>query len=227
MTRKLKLHWIFWLVLTLAVATGTTAFHLSRTAVKVELPLLPNASADVSMFHLLPASLSLTLDFERKDQDLRPLGNYKERGDGFDKSGVLDFAEPGAVVKIQVSIGESGSNHVFEALPAGSFGRDDIGREMVPYIDDGDPHRFQWPPAPRPILPMGASNLRITVLEVGEPLLGQRVTLFVLPPVSFESAMPGYSVLWWFYLWPVFAFALLVYASALLWMGYRSYEDPK
>ena len=224
MSRKLKIHWVVWLVLTLTVAAGTTAFFLSTTPTRVDLDLVPDAGADVSVFRLLPGFFSLSLYFETKG-NLRPeLGSFEH----YEKPRALEFPNPGATVKIQVSVRESRTTYVFEAMPAGSFGQK-IGRDLVLFIDDGDPHRFPWPPNREslPVLPKGTSHLHVSVLEVGHPILGERVELFVSPPLSFKSYMPGYGLLAFFFLWPVYVGALFVYAAVLLWTGHRNGKAPK
>ncbi len=120
---------------------------------------------------------------------------------------------------------ESRASYIFEALPAGGSGANipTMRREMIPFVEEHASHRFPWPPDSnsRPLLPGGTSNLQVSVLDVGAPILGERVTLYIAPPVTFKGCDAGYTALWWFYLWPVYTCLLLIYLVALLWKSRR------
>ncbi len=126
---------------------------------------------------------------------------------------------PGENQPIKLLVRRDSEQAVYEALPASSYGANVIGRDLVPFIDDGNPNRFKWPPnlGLRPTFPSGYSTLHISVLDVGAQLVGEQVSLIVKAPVTFKSTAPGYGFLWWFVLWPVYALLLLAYAAVLLW----------
>jgi hypothetical protein len=148
------------------------------------------------------------------------LGNWSHRGD-YRTTGYLEFSNPGTPVKIQVSVKESGAIHVFEALPASGYGAKFILRGMQPFVDDGNPHRFQWIPNPatRPLLPSGTSNLQITVLETGPQILGEQVELRIDPPIGPKTYDPRYESIMWFVIWPAYVFVLFVCAAVLFWIN--------
>jgi hypothetical protein len=144
------------------------------------------------------------------------LGEYQTKGDWV-KQGYLEFSSPGAPVKLLVRSGAQ--EVVYEAFPSSSFSYEDIGRDLWPYIDDAAPDRFAWPPnlALNVALPQGYSSVDISVLEVGSQLVGEKVSLYVVPPVSFKSTADGYGILWWFVLWQYYAIFLVGYGAVLLW----------
>jgi hypothetical protein len=189
---------------------------MSRAEVPLE--LRANASANVWIFRPLPDILKLQVYFKKNEPGgrIRPeLGEYQTKGDWV-KQGYLEFSSPGAPVKFLVRSGAQ--EVVYEAHPGSSFGREYIGRDLWPYIDDAAPHQFAWPPnlALNVALPQGFSSVDISVLEVGSQLVGEKVTLFVVPPVSFKSAADGYGILWWFVLWHYYAIFLVGYGVVLL-----------
>lgn len=112
----------------------------------------------------------------------------------------------------------------YEAMPASGFGQYHTSRDLVPRVADGDALRFQWPPdnEARTVLPAGRSTVKITVLEVGPTLAGEKVKVGIVPPLSFKHFMPGYGFLSWFYFWPVYGFFLALYAVFLGWQTYRN-----
>lgn len=217
MTQQLKLHWALWVVLVLIVASGVLAIHLSSGR-RVSIDLSPNKTVDVSFFRLLPHALNLSLSFNRANwEDKRPeLGDFTSKGRPWQESGFLEFPQPGAPIRLLIRAKDK--EVVYEALPAGGYNGTTKSRDLVPFVDDGDSGRFQWPPnnSLKPILPSGNSTITISVLEVGPQLIGEKVNLFVDSPISFKTAAPGYEFLWWFFFWPVYAFLLASYGLLLL-----------
>ena len=220
MTRRLRTHWVIWSSLVLIVATGAIISSLSSSPTITSIELAPNASVNVSVFRPLPEAIRLSMEFERPKGQKRPeLGEYTYRGD-WRRTGFLDFANPGAPIKLLV-LGE-GKEVIYEAMPAGSYGTT-IGRELVPFVDDENPNRFQWPPnlTLRHSLPVGYSDFIITVQEVGSQLKGEKVKIIIEPPVTFKTVAPRYGYIWWFIFWPLYALPLLAYGLVLLWRSLR------
>jgi hypothetical protein len=175
------------------------------------------------VFRLFPGAVHVSLDFSRSKGALRPeLGSFTTR----QGANYIEFESPGAPVIVQVEGAALAAVH--EALPAGAYGAEHIGRDLVVRDLDGNPSRFRWPPdnASRPVLPSGRSTVRISVLEVGAPLMGEQVTAVVNAPLSFKSASPGYGFLWWFFFWPVLAALLVIYTAVLLWLSLRPSHSP-
>lgn len=186
--------------------------------------LAPNASVDLTVSQPIPYRLFPSLWFERPATasggsifDWRPeLGNSQNDIQKGRERGGLYALNPGAPVILKVWIRETGKDVVLRAMPASWFGRT-IGRDLVPSTGEGDPHFFPWPPRPdsRPLLAWGLSHLHISVLEVGEPLVGEQVTFLIEAPVGLKSVAPGYVPLLLFWFWPLYALGLAIYAFVL------------
>lgn len=221
LSRRLKIHWTLWIILVIFVAAGVFVDDLS-SAKSVTLELRPKVSIDITVFRPLSHALNLSLRFNRTEGQKRPeLGDWRNVERGWRESRFLEFPEPGTPVKLLVR-GE-GNEVVYEALPAGAYGATTIGRDLVPFVDDGNPNRLPWSPhlALRQSLPSGYSTFNFSVLEVGPQLLGERVTLIVGGPVSLKSVSPGYGFLSWFMFWPLYAMVLLGYGVVLVWQTRR------
>ena len=161
--------------------------------------LQPSKSIDISVFRLLPDRMRLSLEFARGIGETRPeLGKFYIRGDG--------------------------KEVVYETLPAGSYTNSTIGRELVPFVDDGNPIRIPWPPklSASPMLASGYSNFNVSILEVGQQLTGEKVTVVIHPPITLKSVEPNYVFLSWFILWPIFAILLVGYGGILFWKSKSS-----
>ncbi|MBS1186784.1 MAG: hypothetical protein H6R04_802 [Burkholderiaceae bacterium] len=137
------------------------------------------------------------------------------------KTGYLYYVSPGEPVKIRITKMATKESVIFEATPGDACNDDRCRRRLVPYIDDGDPKRFTWPPTGGLLLPAGNSDLQIDVMEVGERISGEQVTLKIEPPLDFKfvSADPLSRLLWWFFFWPFYAFVLLAWAILLILIG--------
>lgn len=223
MSFKLKLHWIFWAVLIVVVFGGAIAVEWS-SAKLVALTLRPGESVEVSVFRPVPHTINLTSRFNRENRnDIRPeLGDSHEIEKKWQETGFRQFRNPGSPIRLLVKCGKKEA--VYEALPAEGYNANSRWRELVPFVDDGNPDRFPWPPrnSSRPLLSSGHSTIRFTVLEVGGALLGEQAVLLIEAPVSFKSTAPGYGFLWWFIFWPWYGSLLAIYAVVLLWVSLQS-----
>ncbi|MCX7087884.1 MAG: hypothetical protein NTV00_07505 [Methylococcales bacterium] len=216
MTRKLKVYWSIWGIVSFLATSGTIAYQLSSWFISVPLTLNPNNTIDVSVFRILPDTLSLELVFTRKSWDeKRPeLGEYLA-GDDWRKTGFLGFSEPGEPIKLLVRSVDK--QIVYTAMPAGGRGETTIYRDLVPFVDDGNPRHFQWPIKDNLRYPLNVGNtkLNISVIEVGKRIVGEQVSLVIVPPITARGARMNYFFLWWFWLWP-FCISLLAYLGVVL-----------
>jgi len=218
MTFTLQMHWAIWTTLVVIVVTGGF-LDSSSSPSAVTLELRPNASIAVSVFRPFPDKLRLGLRFKDSMKQKRPeLGKYQHNQD-YEKKGYLEFAEPGEPIKLKVS--RKGKDVIYEAEPASAHGEMDSYRALYPFVDDGNPHRFPYPPniALSQKIPAGNSTFNISVLEVGPKLIGEKVTLIFIQPNSGKnmSMDPGYRFLGWFILWPLYVLLLFVYFTVLAW----------
>lgn len=216
MTRWLKIHLVVWGILIAVVSAG--AFVIGLTSVKpVAVELSPNASVEISAFRPLPHKVHLFFRFNTTAGKRVELGEYRTTSRSGWDAGFLEFPDPGTPIKISVR-SDDGRTRIYEALPASGFSETSINRELVPFVDDGSPNRFEWPPhwGLAASLRPGFSSFNVTILEAGPLLVGESVAVIVDPPISFKSAAPGYEFLWWFMFSPVYAMVLLVYGGILL-----------
>lgn len=216
MTRGLKIHWTLWITLVILVATSALIDD-ATSAKSITMVLRPKESVTVSVFRPLPHTLNLIFGFNQ-------INERRASGQGdWQKTGFLEFSEAGVPIKLLAR--RDDQEVIYEAMPANSFAYNAkmIGRDLVPFVEDGNPRRFNWPPNAALALPLsvGISTLNITVLEVGEQLLGEQVTLIIESPITFKTVAYGYGWLWWFMFWPVYALLLTVYGAILLWKTTR------
>ena len=216
MTRAIKLQFIVWSILSVLVALGAFVYELSSSVVSVPLKLIPNETASVTVFRLLPDTLDLSLIFSReKGQRRVELGEYTTTGD-WQKTSALNFPNPGEPVKLLIRRGAS--EVIYEAMPAGSYGNT-IGRTLVPFVDDGNSNSFIWPPSIDSGIKLqaGSEEIRVSVVSVGKRIEGEQVTLLFKPPVTFKSYDPNYKWIWWFSLWPMYVLLLVIFGFVLFW----------
>lgn len=218
--RQLKIRGLVLVALALLVLTGSLAAKISSTRAVSALTLTKGQSANISVLRFFPDSVRVSLNFKRTSSlKLPELGEWRAKT----HAGYIEFSSPGQPILIQVSGPKSTIE--YEALPAGSS----RSRDLVVSENDGNPNRFAWPSnkGGRPALPQGWSTVKLTVIEVGEPLSGEDVQVVIEPPLSFKSAAPGYGFLWWFFFWPVFALPLAIYAGYLIWQTWKIRRGPR
>jgi hypothetical protein len=219
MTRSLKIHIVLWCILSIITAIGALAFDLSSSPTYASLVLRPGESTEVHLFRIFPEMIRAELGFYRSGTKHPELGEHMNLG-GQKRRDILDFPNPGEPVKLLFRLGDH--QRVFEAMPAGSFGYHRIGRSLVPFVDDGNPNHFPWPPNPDLFLEFstGNSKLIVTVLEVGNSITDEQVDVMIRPPITWKHISPNYGFLSWFFFWPVYVLILVIY-GATLYFYYR------
>lgn len=211
-----KLALIIWIFLSLIVGMGIIAFEISTKTQFVSLPLQINHTVETRIFRLFKSNIYLSLRFKNvKDSNWHGSNKLKDGPSAFFKNGILNHPEPGEPIKIKVEI-DGLDEIIYETLPGDSPYQGTVRRTLYPFVDDGNPALFPWPPK-QVALPSGFSHLKISVIEVGEHLLGEDVTLVIDPPLSFKTSSVNYSWLWWFFAWPIFVVILLIYLMILIW----------
>lgn len=221
MTRRLKIHFALWCVLSIIVAIGALAFDLSSSPTFASLVLRPGESTDISVFRVFPEKVRIELGFKNATP-LRPeLGSHANMN-GQKRTGVLEFPNPGEPIKLLLR--NKASEVICEAWPGSSFsgGGKRTGRILVPYVNDGNPNLFPEPSNPTELMdiPAGNSKLTIIVLDAGKSISGERVDVLIHAPISWKNLAPRYGFLEWFLLWPIYVFVLAIYGAMLI----RSYR---
>lgn len=219
--RALRFGWIVFGSLCVLLLVGSLAWHISSKTETATLSLQPGARASIVVDRVVRDRPRVSLRFAAPTGALassRPeLGEFKTR----QARDALVFANPGASVLVRIE--DANTAAIYEALPAGSYGAGFIGRDLV-LFDDGDRGRFRWPPVlPAESIPAGRSVVHVTVLEVDDAIRGESIAVMLEPPLGFKRGTGGIlDVLHWFWLWPVYVAALLVFGLVLVAAQRRS-----
>jgi len=201
--------WLLWKVLSTIVLVSTIAFLISSHGIQIELNLIEGEKINVKLLRILPHNLSLKFIFARVTGKPRPeMGEWETISD-WRETRVLKFKNPGEPIKLVVS--DTHQNVVYEALPSG--GGD--SRDLILYYEDNDPCKF-WPSeygGDSFLVNAGYSEFQITILEAGKSFIGEKVVLYIAPPLGFKHTPNGffYKYLWFFYAWPVYVFILSIF----------------
>lgn len=198
-----------WLVLYLAIATvavGTLGMWYFASYSTSHLQLAPGAKITFTAFRLTPQSATMSMYFHRRFGELRnELGKFPSHSTEKDN---WSFPEPGESVRLLIEGG--GVRTVYEALPAQPADMHHWRRQIVPFVDDGDPKKVPWPPDEKsmPILGWGFTTFSVTVLEVGAPIANERVSVSLHSAIANRHEGSLYDVLLVFRFWHIFALIL-------------------
>lgn len=204
-SRSARTHRVTFRLLLAVVATGTVAFLVSSSRIEREVNLTRGHTISFSVFRLFPERLHLMLEFRRDPGAARPA------------KPLAWHPHPDAPVTVTARLGERQA--VYAAEPASAFGYESMWRDLAPIAEQGDPRRI-----PRPArldlaleLPAGFSQVDLAVGAVDPALDGEPAHLSISPPVGFKmtSSHPGYQLLWWFHLWPVFLGGTALYGLVM------------
>lgn len=213
MSLPLRVAWTIFAGLCALMLAGTAALHIASHTVRARIDLVPGANVSIAVFRLAPDAPRLSMEFEDPAHARPPMGYRRSRPElgewgPIDKDGSLRFGNPGEMVKFRVV--DQTDAQIYEALPAGGRSEGLIHRDLVRFVEDGDANRFRWPPLlPSPSIPAGRSVLDVSVLEVGDAIRGESVTVVVQAPLGFKSGTGGaIRWLWYFYFWPIYALVL-------------------
>jgi len=220
MSPILKTAWWVFAGLCLLVVVGAMGWHVASHTVQARIDLVPGARVTMDVFRLAPDAPRLSMAF-KDPAALRPPSPYwptrPELGEwrSIDGEGSLYFVNPGETVKLRV-VSQSDAQ-VYEALPVSARSEGVKHRDLVRFVDDADPRRFQWPPLRSPgTIPAGRSTLDVSVLEAGGALRGERVVLSVEAPLGLKRGT-GSALDWLglFVFWPVYVLVLGVAGAVL------------
>ena len=227
MSQRMKALWTPWLILASIFTVGMAAFWVSSTPTNVNFPLVKGTKLTTSAFRLQQSGLSLILKFKKGGDAKRPEHGSHISSVAWRETGYLYYPSPGEPVKIRITKIDSKESVIFEALPGDACNQGSCRRTLIPYIDDGNSKRFTWPPTQGLLLPAGKSILQIDVMDVGERISGEQVTLAIDPPLDIKHISSGYlyELLAWFFFWPFYAFSLFVWAAVLLLIGSSSASE--
>lgn len=215
MSRALKIHWTIWSILAVITIAGAWIRGMSTESSAAMLRLSLNETTQVSVSRLFADYVRLELYF--RGENHRPeLGQYNGTDPG--SSRTIYHSEPGEPIMLLVS--NAGAERVYEVGPTVVRSAYTLGRQAMPFVDDGDPHLFliRVPPGEYVPLSPGTNVVGIKVLEVGPSLEGESVYVSVTPPLGFKSnanGAYGFGYLSVFGAWPLFVALLGLYGLAL------------
>lgn len=211
MTNTAKYIWIIWFLLTLIVTIGTVTYKLSIGFHKTEIHLTEGSTVNIKIFRPLPHPISMKLVFARDGRSLRPeeLGKYTTTGN-WRETGKLSFINPGEPVLIKLS--NKKQEVTYETMPISSHGSTTVGRDLITYENDNNLSEFSWPPNITNSfnLHAGFNGIQATILKVGAPIYGEKVTLSIKPPLGAKSTQKNYIYLAIFFFWPIYYLVLFI-----------------
>jgi len=213
--------WLAWSVATLLLVLYLSAGFIASRTDKVSIALQPGAAHDARVLRFAEDRVRMDLVF-RGDHLRRPeLGEWASSLPAASPD-QLRFLKPGAAIQIAASQG--GARVVYEAMPKTGHGADTVFRRLISDISQ-EPGVWRWPPATEGLaLKPGTNTVRLEVVSVEAPLVGETVELTIHPALGFKSSMPNVSWLWWWFLWPILVPLQLLWAVIL---GVRTWRQAR
>ena len=213
MSKTLKFQWFIWSVTTFVITIGSILYMVSSKPTCFPLTLKNGTNVNVTLYRLHPHHLRLFLEFKQDIKNKRPeLGDYSYSKD----KDTLLFSNPGEPIKINVLISGAKEKIMLEAFPESAYSETKATREMIPYVERQDPHRFNSPNYTRLYLPKGISHIHFEVVEVGKNLMNENVLACIHAPVTFKGIAAGYESLATFTFWPIYIILLIIIGFILL-----------
>lgn len=215
----MRTSWYIWLGATVLLALYTWAGSVASKTDMIGLTLEPGYSTQVHLFRFAQDHLRMRLIFQGSHARRLEMGDYGTRSD-WRATGLLKFDHPGSAIRIVASM-HATAPIAYEALPKSGSSSFDVTRTLTPGTSVS-PGVWRWPPTSKGLaLHPGASSVDIRVDAVEQPLIGERVELWVEPALDFKTAMPNIGWLWPSLLWPLFAIVLVLWAVVLWVIGRR------
>ncbi|MBR0829360.1 hypothetical protein JQ596_27860 [Bradyrhizobium manausense] len=191
-------------------------------AIKLE----PGTSTEFDIYRFIEGPLSMELQFrDGGDHTGRPeLGDYTTRAD-LREPGISKFPNPGSAIRIVASVPDA-APVTYEAMPKSGHGPSFFTRNLTPNLSIS-PGRYKWPPERNELLlHQGTNVVRIKVVAVERPLVGEEVELWVKPSLGFKAGAPSLSWLWPSLLWPILLVFQFWWACAL-WATGKTRRDTQ
>jgi hypothetical protein len=213
----MQFRWALWVIVSLILAAYVAAGYLSSRSDTISIKLEPGFSTEVRVFRLARQNLEAKLLFRGDHLDRPELGNSVSI-----QSGALrQYANPGAAILLTVS--KDGERISLEAMPKSAHGDGLIIRNLT-INRSTRAGAWRWPPpseGPQLVLQPGMNPVRITVISVAPPLLGEAVDLTIAPPLGFKATESNVAWLWFWFFWPIMAAVQLLWAAVLGMIAWR------
>ena len=216
MERLRKRSWLIWFSVSLLLGVYCFAGYLASQSAATEIRLEPGAAFSIRVLRLAADDLRMELEF-RGDHVRRrlELGDWVLKSEEIN-SGFLRFATPGAVIRVAASI-PGAAPVIYEAMPVSHYSGDSTTRRLTSDAS-AEPGVWRWPPHYNDLILHGGYNdIKVEVLSVGPPLVGEGVRLVVLPTLGFKVVRQnGVSGLFFWFFWPVMLAGQLLWAIMLI-----------
>jgi hypothetical protein len=216
------------LIVSLAVVGLLGASYFGRPSL-ARISLQPGTSVTFHVWRLQTESVELSMYFHRDFGKFRDELGRDGGGDMFVGRG-LRFPYPGEPAEVSANV--NGAQFSLFAMPARAGDMDHWERELVPAVGGADPNQVKWPLEARsfPRLQVGLNSISLAVTNVGKPLVGERVEIYLRSPMTrhrYADEQPDYGFFRWF--GPVTITLLLVCAVAVLpiWGSVRTQKTPQ
>jgi hypothetical protein len=215
-------------ILILAVVVYLIPYYLGKPSL-ARISLQPDTSLKFHVWRLQTEPVELSIYF------YRDFGKFRdELGRGGDGGSFVEggqrFPFPGEPVEVLANV--NGRRLTLFAMPARAADMEHWERELVPAVGGADPNQVKWPLEIRsfPQLQIGLNSISLHVTNVGKPLIGERVDVYLRAPMSrhrHAMVQPDYSFFSWFS--TITAVLLLVCAIAvfLLWGVSRTKNETE
>ncbi|MPW23480.1 hypothetical protein GCT13_43795 [Paraburkholderia sp. CNPSo 3157] len=214
---KLTRAWFAWFIVAAILGGYYSLWTIATRPIKVKVVLIPQNAVHMTVFSLWGHWIGFEMRFQGGFSNPRvaELGNYAYRKS---PTGELTFPNPGQLILTAISV-NGGPSVELEAMPAGARSSMETSRRLTQNHHAAS-DEWTWSPRKRDGLwaSPGKNEVSLTVVDVGQPLMGEEVTLVAQPPLSFRFGQSHYAWLWfaWF-LCPLGAIILAIIGLALLW----------
>lgn len=208
--------WKIFVLINLAITAYLFAGYISSKSIELEIKLEKNMEYEVKIFRLMHSDLEIDLIF-KGNRNRKELGEWSSPIENKDTNQLI-FKNPGSLVRISAGI-SSDKNRLYEAGPADGFGDDTVTRSMSTKYGVWN---FSRPHSSSLALDPGINFIKLRIEDVEEPLIGETVSMIIVPPLGFKITSREWQFLWFWFLWPVIVPVQMLWLIILLLIKRRS-----
>jgi hypothetical protein len=225
--KRMKKARLIWLSATLLLAAYAAAGLVASYSNAVQIRLEPGFQVEVTLLRLAEDRLRADLAFQGDHRQRPELGDSATDAESH-RTGRLKFAQPGSSIWMTASAPNAESVS-YEAMPKSGWGANTVYRNLTSNLSiEPGVWRSPVPDEIRGlVLHPGFTTVKIQVVSVDSPLVGEVAQLSVLPPLTFKSCMSSVCWLWGWNLWPLIIIAQTIWAAvigAVAWTKSRRNE---
>jgi hypothetical protein len=217
----MKKAWLLWSFASLLLGAYITAGFISAYSPSIQIKLEPGVSVELTLLRLTEHSLRMSLIFKGDHRQRSELGDYAHNADWF-RTSRLQFAQPGSSIRMTAATLNALPVY-YEAMPNGGWGTNTIVRNMTSNLSI-EPGVWLWPPppnTPQVVLNPGFTTIKIQIVSVEPPLVGEIIQLAFRAPLGFKECMPNVCWLWGWVLWPAMMVIQAIWAVVIVAFAWR------